>query len=162
MIRRSLWTDPTSRAEGATVKVRGILAAKGDAVETIQPWASVGDVVDRLVTSNIGVLVVTSGSGIEGTVSERDIVRALGKHTAADLAGMPVSEIMSRGVPVCAADDDLTEVMTKMTRGKVRHLPVLTGGELTGLISIGDAIATRLSEVELESAVLRDLYIAGR
>lgn len=144
------------------MKVKGILAAKGDAVETIRPWATVADVVQRLVTSNIGVLVVTSGSGIEGTIAERDIVRALGKHAPADLAGMPVSEIMSRGVPVCAADDDLTEVMAKMTRGRVRHLPVLTDGELSGLISIGDAIAARLSEVELESAVLRDLYIAGR
>ena len=144
------------------MKVKRILAAKGDAVETIRPWANVADVVDRLVTSNIGVLVVTSGSGIEGTISERDIVRALGKHSPADLAGTPVSEIMSRGVPVCTADDDLTDVMAKMTRGRVRHLPVLADGQLSGLISIGDAIAARLSEVELESAVLRDLYIAGR
>jgi CBS domain-containing protein len=119
-------------------------------------------VVDRLVGSNIGALVVTSGSGVEGTISERDIVRALGKHPAGDVAALPVSEIMSRGVPVCTADDDLTEVMAKMTRGRVRHLPVLTDGQLSGLISIGDAIAARLSEVELESAVLRDLYIAGR
>jgi len=145
------------------VKVKGILAAKGRSVETVLPWASVGDALDRLTNANIGVLVVTAGENrIEGTISERDIVRALGKHDTGQLPEMQVAEIMSRGVPVCSAEDDLTQVMAQMTRSRVRHLPVLEHGRLAGLISIGDAIAARLSEVELQTAVLRDLYIAGR
>lgn len=145
------------------MKVKGILAAKGRSVETIRPWGTVADAVERLTTSNIGALVVTAGEDrIEGTISERDIVRGMGKHGPASLPGMQVGEIMSRGIPTCSAEDDLTHVMAQMTRSRVRHLPVLEQGKLAGLISIGDAIAARLSEVELESAVLRDLYIAGR
>lgn len=144
------------------MKVKEILAAKGRSVETIRPWATISDAVHRLITPNIGVLVVTAAEDrIAGTISERDIIRALGRHPAGDLSGMQVGEIMSRGAPVCSADDDLTLAMAQMTRSKVRHLPVLEDGRLAGLISIGDAIAARLSEVELESAVLRDLYIAG-
>ncbi len=142
------------------MNIEGIITAKGRTVETILPTRTVADAVQRMTATNIGALVVTrDGQKIDGMISERDVVRGLGRHGSA-VTEMAVSEIMSRGGPTCSPDDTLPQVMARMTRKRARHLPVVAGGELGGLVSIGDVIAARLSEVELETGVLRDLYIA--
>ena len=144
------------------MKVEAILAAKGRRVDTTPPGTKIAEAVQEMMTRGIGALVVSSdGERVEGVISERDIVRGLARAGAAMLR-MAVSEVMSRSVPVCSPQDTITHVMTEMTRSRHRHLPVLDAGKLCGIVSIGDVVKNRLEELELETAVLRDAYIAHR
>ena len=145
------------------MKVREILDAKGRGVVTVRPEASVSTVVHRLVLERIGALVVSEdGRHIAGVVTESDIVRALAKDGAAAVAsGRRVAELMTRNVATCTPEDTVKRVMAEMTRRRVRHLPVVEGGGLAGIVSIGDVVKSRLGEVELEADVLRDAYIAA-
>jgi CBS domain-containing protein len=145
------------------MKVESILRTKGRQVTTIQPWATIDDAVNRLLgPPKIGALVVTGvPSGLTGMITEQDIIRGLKQH-GSTLLERKVSELMSHHVRTCSAESTLAEVMTIMTHSRSRHLPVLDGGELAGLISIGDVVRCRLDEMELEAAVLRDLYAARR
>lgn len=141
------------------MKVHGILATKGSTVETIRPDASVAIAVDRLSALRIGALVVSAdGTGVAGTISERDIVRGLARH-GVRLLDLEVSEVMSRNVPVCSSEDTVKDVMAQMTRTRNRHVPVVENGELQGLVSIGDLVKHRVEELELQTNVLRDPYI---
>lgn len=143
------------------MKVESILRVKGHQVTTVQPWATVQQALTRLNgPPRIGAVVVTGvPRGISGMISERDVIRGLRTH-GEELLGMPVSEVMSRHVPTCSPTDYVSTVMVQMTRSRYRHVPVLTAGELVGLISIGDVVRARLDEMELEAGVLRDLYMA--
>ena len=145
------------------MKVREILDAKGRGVVTVRPEASVSTVVHRLVLERIGALVVSEdGRHIAGVVTESDIVRALAAAGAAAVAsGRRVAELMTRNVATCTPEDTVKRVMAEMTRRRVRHLPVVEGGGLAGIVSIGDVVKSRLGEVELEADVLRDAYIAA-
>jgi CBS domain-containing protein len=145
------------------MKVREILDAKGRGVVTVRPEASVSTVVHRLVLERIGALVVSEdGRHIAGVITESDIVRALAADGAAAVAsGRRVAELMTRNVATCAPEDTVKRVMAEMTRRRVRHLPVVEGGGLAGIVSIGDVVKSRLEEVELEADVLRDAYIAA-
>jgi CBS domain-containing protein len=147
-------------AEGATVNVRGVLAAKGDAVRTAHPWHSVEEVVRRLAgPPRVGALVVVGAGGtILGTINEQDIARGLHEH-GPDLLGLEAERLMRRHVPTCRPDDGLDHVMRVMTNARRRHLPVVDGGELVGIVSIGDVVLARLADIELEAAVLRDVAI---
>ncbi len=142
------------------MKVRDMLRAKGDHVETILPDATVTMAVHKLVANNIGALVVSvDGAEVLGVFSERDVVRALARQ-GAQLLELRVRDVMSRGTPWCAPDDPLSRVMAEMTRSRNRHLPVVDDGRLQGLVSIGDVVKHRMEEIELQSNVLRDAYIA--
>jgi CBS domain-containing protein len=144
------------------MKVEGILKAKGREVETIPPDATVPLVLHKLSTLGIGALVVSAdGREVLGTVSERDIVRGLNRHGERVLEKR-VADVMSRGGPVCTPEDSLEHLMAEMTRSRHRHVPVVDGGVLCGLVSIGDVVKHRLEEMELEVNVLRDRYIASR
>lgn len=144
------------------MKVDAILDAKGRSVETIRPDAPLDLALHRLATKEIGALVVSSdGERLEGVLSERDVLRALAKHGNRVLT-MQVSGVMSKWVPTCTPDTSIRDAMAEMTRTRNRHLPVIEGGLLRGLISIGDVVKHRLQEMELEASVLRDAYIAGR
>jgi CBS domain-containing protein len=145
------------------MEVREILDAKGRGVVTVRPEASVSTVVHRLVLERIGALVVSEdGRHIAGVVTESDIVRALAADGAAAVAsGRRVAELMTRNVATCTPEDTVKRVMAEMTRRRVRHLPVVEGGGLAGIVSIGDVVKSRLGEVELEADVLRDAYIAA-
>jgi CBS domain-containing protein len=145
------------------MQVRQILAAKGRRVVTIRPDATVSTVIHRLALERIGALIVSrDGVRLEGIVSERDIVQGLAER-GADLlgAGVPVSEIMTHHVITCTPDDSVKTVMQQMTQRRIRHLPIVDDGRLAGMISIGDVVKNRMEEVELESSVLRDAYIAA-
>jgi CBS domain-containing protein len=142
--------------------VEMILRAKGREVETIGGEATVTMAIHVLTTKGIGALVVSSdGERVDGVVSERDIVRGLARF-GADILGMRVSEIISRPVPACAPSDSVRHVMAEMTRTRQRHLLVVDETKLAGIVSIGDVVKRRLEELELETNVLRDAYIAHR
>lgn len=142
------------------MKVEAVLAAKGREVASINPSATLATVAQRLRLEGIGSLVVLEEGKLAGMISERDIVHAFAAHRA-EAAEIKVADVMARDLVTCRPEDSLTRVLGLMTRHRVRHLPVLEGGRLVGLISIGDAVKHRLDELELEAAVLRDAYIVG-
>ncbi|WP_219415974.1 CBS domain-containing protein [Pseudonocardia nigra] len=142
------------------MKIADILGSKGRNVHTVLPWLTVAEVVDRLNRHRVGaVLVCDENRAIRGIVSERDIVRALGKY-GSDLLGKPVSEVMTPHVETCEPDETVAHAMARMTFGRYRHLPVVVDGALVGLVSIGDLVKHRVREMELETGVLRDRVIA--
>jgi CBS domain-containing protein len=139
--------------------VASILKVKGRAVETVRADATLTAVASRLADKRIGAVVVTDRTGgIAGIVSERDIVHALAREGTVCL-DWPVSEIMTRDVLTCTEDDTLDQVMSSMTQRRCRHLPVVDGSKLTGIISIGDVVKHHIAEVEMEALAMRD-YIA--
>jgi CBS domain-containing protein len=142
------------------MKVDAVLAAKGREVASINPSATLATVAQRLRLEGIGSLVVLDDGKLAGMISERDVVHAFAAHRA-EASEIKVEDVMTRDLVTCRPEDSLTRVLGLMTRHRVRHLPVLEGGRLVGLISIGDAVKHRLDELELEAAVLRDAYIAG-
>lgn len=144
------------------MKVEAILKVKGRQVETIEPDERMSTAVHRLATLGIGALVVTrDGDHVEGIVAEREVVRGLSRNGAAML-DMHVSALMNRAVPVCSPEDSVKHVMAEMTRTRNRHLPVVVGGRLAGLVSLGDVVKNRVEEMEMEVAIRRDTYIARR
>ena len=143
------------------MSIEGILRRKGTEVTTIAPEASTKSAVDWLRAKNIGALVVASGNAVLGLISEREIVHAFSRY-GETAASMPVKEIMQYGVTTVSPDESVNRVMNLMTRHRVRHMPVLRGGNLSGIVSIGDVVKYRLEELELETNVLRDVYNATR
>ena len=142
------------------MKVADILRVKGSAVSTVGPDTSVVVALHRLKTGGIGALVISAdGERIEGLLSERDIVRGLADR-GAQLLDLNVRDVMTKHVITCSPDDVLPLVMSEMTRRRVRHLPVVESDRLVGIISIGDIVKARLEELELETNVLRDAYLA--
>jgi CBS domain-containing protein len=141
------------------MNVENILRQKGTDVATIGREATIRRAADWLRAKNIGALVVTTDNAVLGIISERDIVRALSQYGEA-VTSMSVKDIMTHGVVAVAPGDGLNRVMSLMIRHRVRHLPVLRNGELAGIISIGDVVKHRLDDLELETNVLRDVYIA--
>jgi CBS domain-containing protein len=141
--------------------IESILRRKGTAVATIAPDASVKRAADWLRAKNIGALVVMSENVLAGLISEREIVDAFSRHGAA-AASMLVKEVMQYGVTTVSPDESVYRVMKLMTHHRVRHMPVVRGGKLIGIVSIGDVVKHRLEDLELETNVLRDVYAAAR
>jgi len=136
--------------------VKAILSRKGNDVVTADPNASLGEAVKTLAARRIGAIVVTGADRrIVGILSERDVVRVLAEK-GPDALATPIAEVMTRKVTTCSARDTVSELMERMTEGKFRHLPVVEQGRLTGIISIGDIVKSRVHEMEQESAALRD------
>ena len=135
--------------------VRAILDTKGHHIESVEPDAKLSAAIKILSERKIGAVLVMSKGRIEGILSERDIVRVLGERGAAVL-DEPVSAVMTRKVVSCRPADTVAAIMEMMTLGKFRHLPVLEGEKVVGLISIGDVVKWRLHEMERESDALRD------
>ena len=139
--------------------VAAILAEKGRGVVTTTPAATVGEAVDTLASHKIGALVIVDKSKrIVGIVSERDVVRAIARGGAQALSEA-VETVMTRKVVTCTEDETINDVMTRMTRGRFRHLPVATNGRLAGIVSIGDVVKARIEQVEREAEEMR-AYIA--
>lgn len=146
------------------MKVADILRIKGDEVRTVQSWVSIAEAVQLLSgPPPVGALVVSDdGRGrLDGLLSERDVVRRLGTDGPA-LLGRTVGDVMVHLPVTCTPDATLAEVMATMTRSRHRHLPVVVGGRVRGLVSIGDVVRQRLAEMQTEAGVLRDVYIASR
>jgi CBS domain-containing protein len=142
------------------MKVADILSAKGSRVVTVLPGETIANLANRLQIEQVGAMVVSrDGVTVEGMISERDIVAGLAEHGAA-LPGMTVSSLMARAVTTCSPDDSIADISRTMTRRRVRHLPVVRGGRLVGIVSLGDVVKHRLDEMEMEANVLRDYAIA--
>lgn len=139
--------------------VRKILSLKGSDVVTIAPDKRLLDAIALLTKHRIGALVVTANDRqVVGILSERDIVRLL-SNTDNNRFENAVSSAMTKEVKTCRPDDTIQHVMQVMTAGRFRHMPVVDGGKLSGVISIGDVVKLRLEEMERESEHLKQ-YIA--
>jgi CBS domain-containing protein len=142
--------------------VADILRHKGRHVSTVRSVDSVEAAVRKLYDERIGALVVVDRWGkLAGMFSERDVLHALARH-GAEVLTYEVHELMTPDVTTAAPTDRIDDVMKVMTAHRVRHLPVMEGQELVGLVSIGDLVKHRLDEKEQEAAVLRDITRARR
>jgi len=140
--------------------VKAILEEKGREVATIAPDATLAAAAKVLAERHIGAIVVTRPNGaIAGILSERDIVRTVAADGAAALK-RPVSDAMTAKVKTCREEHTVNDVMSLMTKGRFRHLPVEKDGKLGGIISIGDVVKRRIEDVEREAEHIR-AYIAS-
>lgn len=145
-----------------TMRVADMLKIKGDSVKTIEPSSTIRVLADRLKSERVGAMVVINPQGeVLGIISERDIARGV-VDFAADLPLLKVSTLMTKDVITCQPEDTVAAVAKVMTQRRIRHLPVVVGGKLAGLISIGDVLKHRLDEVQLEANVLRDFALARK
>lgn len=139
--------------------VSQILRTKGDSVFTIGPAESVGAVAGLLHSRGVGALVVLENERVAGIVSERDIVRAIAAHGAGVLS-RPVSDFMTANVHFAEPGETIDSLLSRMTDRRIRHLPVCKNDRLVGIVSIGDLVKWKISEVEAEADGLK-AYIAA-
>ncbi|WP_129669931.1 CBS domain-containing protein [Phytoactinopolyspora endophytica] len=130
--------------------VSDLLRIKGSSVVTVRPDDDVRALLALLAEHHIGAVVVSAdGAAIDGIVSERDVARALNRQGAAVLSH-EVSSIMTAEVRSCAPDTHLDELSQVMTEGRFRHVPVVMDGRMVGIVSIGDVVKSRMTELEVE------------
>ena len=138
------------------MKVRDILQAKGVEVVTIQPEATIHDAMTLLVKRRIGsLMVIAEAQKIVGIITERDILRECAARSER-VQETPVQEVMSTNLIIGVPDDEIGYVMGIMTQNRIRHLPIITGEKLEGVISIGDVVKAQLEEKEFENRYLKD------
>ncbi len=143
---------------GTPMLVQHILQQKGDIkVITVKPGATVANAAELLSQHRIGALIVsTDGKHVSGILSERDIVRELGRRGPASLSDT-VETLMTAKIISCARQDRTNDVLQKMTDGRFRHMPVMDGAEMVGLISIGDVVKARLAELTTDLDALEGM-----
>lgn len=142
--------------------VRDLLNRKPTGFVSIDPTSSVAMASKRLMDEGVGGLpVMSEDGGLVGFLSERDIVRLV-HDGSGDIRGRPISEVMRRPAPTCSADDPVRSVMARMTKERLRHLVVMDGKRIAGVISVGDIVKQRLEQLETEAGVLRDYVAAQR
>ena len=138
------------------VLVKDILASKGTNVVTINPTAGLIEATNLMAERRIGAIVILGADDrIVGILSERDIVRVLAEHGPKVLSE-PVSQVMTRDVKTCSEDENIGDLMSRMTVGKFRHLPVVQREKLIGIVSIGDVVKSRVEEINQEAQTLRE------
>lgn len=140
--------------------VQQILGSKASGgVLSVKPTDSVSDAIKLLSEKRIGSVVVSAnGESLDGILSERDVVRELGRRGAAVLAE-PVSALMTAKIVTCDESDSADQILQMMTDGRFRHLPVMRNGKIIGLISIGDVVKARLSELSMEKNALEGMIM---
>ncbi|SHE70951.1 CBS domain-containing protein [Litoreibacter ascidiaceicola] len=140
--------------------VSHILKLKADdGVVTIGPEASVADAASMLSERRIGSVVVSSDSKTAlGILSERDIVREIGKRGASCLSET-VDSMMTKKLVTCSKSDRADSILSTMTDGRFRHMPVIEDGEMVGLITLGDVVKARLSELAMEKDALEGMIM---
>lgn len=143
--------------------VNQILVLKGNSeIVTIDPSKTVADAAKLLSERRIGAVVVSEdGTTPLGILSERDIVRALGRNGASVLDG-PISELMTRKLSTCVIGENALTVLERMTEGRFRHMPVVDEtGQMIGFVSIGDAVSARLKELHAEKEALTGMIMGS-
>jgi CBS domain-containing protein len=145
------------------MRVRDLLGKKrSQGAVTIMASADVATAARMLMHHNIGGLPVVGIDGsLVGFLAERDIVQAVNR-TPGGVRDLPVELVMCRPAPTCSADDSLHEVMARMNHERLRHVVVLDGRSIAGILSVGDLVKHRVEELELETGVLRDFVLAQR
>ncbi|MDN3712220.1 CBS domain-containing protein [Paracoccus cavernae] len=144
--------------------VNQILSMKAsNEIVTVHPDTLVAEATRILSERRIGAVVVSEDDGktASGILSERDIVRALGRNGPEILNG-PIGELMTRKLVTCTTGEDALTILERMTEGRFRHLPVVNDkGELLGLVSIGDAVSARLKELHAEKEALTGMIMGA-
>jgi CBS domain-containing protein len=141
------------------MRITDVLRGKGSSVATVEPTASVSELVALLAQHNVGALPVVDAERLVGIVSERDVVRRL--HLGgAGLLQLRVADIMSASVTTCEPGDKIEDLARIMTERRFRHMPVVENGSLVGIVSIGDLVKARIDLLETEREQLQS-YIAG-
>lgn len=141
------------------MKISDILARKGTSVVTVDPERSVHDAMRVLVEHNIGSVVVTRDQSIVGILTERDVLR-LGASAPDGLTSTSVGDVMTTELVVAVREDSVDYAAAVMTASRIRHLPIVDGDGLVGVVSIGDIVDALKQEKEVENRYLRD-YIQG-
>ena len=132
-----------------------ILKGKGKDILSIHQGETMTSVAQMLQEKRVGaLLVMDSDGGLQGVISERDLVRAVASEGEVAL-GRLVSAFMTSDLVLASADDTIDEALGKMTRRRIRHLPVMRGEELVGVISIGDLVKNKIAEAEAETDALK-------
>ena len=164
-VRKDDETDRTSSQSIATnttayqSTVKDVMGGKPDVVHTIRPQQTLHEAVELLRDHRIGALPVTDASRkVLGILSERDIVRKLADAPGKTLPHK-VEEVMTTKVETCSADDPLVTVLRRMTEGRFRHMPVVEDGTLVGILTIGDAVHFRLTQLEHEALQIKQLIV---
>lgn len=139
--------------------VESILRTKGRDIFTIRPDQALMEAVDMLAEHRIGVMMVCEKKKLVGVLSERDVVGGLRRHRTAALT-QPIKLFMSSPVITCHPKDQVKDLMEIMSSRRIRHLPVVEGDAILGMISIGDVIKHRMAAKQMEIAVLRDFALA--
>lgn len=134
--------------------ISAVLRSKGSEIETITAHATVGDAVARLGARRIGALPVVEGDEIVGILSERDVIYGLRDH-GADVLGWPVERAMSSPAITVTPDTGALAALALMTQRRIRHLPVVEGGGIVGIVSIGDLVKYRMERIEAEAEAMR-------
>ncbi len=140
--------------------VAKILQSKGSTdVVSIAPGKAVSEAAGLLAERRIGSLVVSEdGTTVQGILSERDIVRELGRRGTGCLTET-VGDMMTRDIITCQKSDKAISVLGKMTKGRFRHMPVVEGGQMVGIVTLGDVVKYRLEEVEMEKTALEGMIM---
>lgn len=141
------------------MRIQELLKGKGSDVVTITSDTTIGELVQTLADHRIGAVVVVDDGVITGIISERDVVRAL-PGGAEGLLDRQVSSLMTSDVITCAPSDEVSSLAASMTEHRFRHLPVVQGDQLVGIVSIGDIVKFRLEELQGERDQLQS-YISS-
>ena len=134
--------------------IAAVLRDKGSAVETIAADTTVGDAVRRLGEKRIGALPVVDSGRIAGIFSERDVIYCLREH-GAEVLGWPVERVMTSPAITADPTTDVIAALAVMTQRRIRHLPVVEGGAIRGIVSIGDLVKHRMELIEAEAEAMR-------
>ena len=134
--------------------IAAVLRDKGSAVETIAGDATVHDAVRRLGEKRIGALPVVESGRIGGIMSERDVIYCL-RDRGADVLQWPVSKVMTAPAITVEPTTPILTALAMMTQRRIRHLPVVSRGELAGIVSIGDLVKHRIERIEEEAEAMR-------
>jgi CBS domain-containing protein len=134
--------------------IAAVLRDKGSAVETIAADSPISDVVARLGEKRIGALPVVTGGRIGGIISERDIIYCLREH-GAEVLGWPVSKLMTSPAITASIDTPVLAALALMTQRRIRHLPIVDGEQIRGIVSIGDLVKHRMERIEAEAEAMR-------
>ncbi len=138
--------------------VKHILLSKANTgTLTIKPGDTISEAAGILSEKRIGALIVSeTGDTVDGILSERDIVREIGKNGVGCMSDC-VRELMTSTVVACGPNDNVIRLMSKMSEGRFRHMPVVEAGKLIGVVSIGDVVKARIDMIEQENAALTDM-----
>ncbi len=142
------------------MRIADILRSKGSAVATVTETTTVTGLLAELVMHNIGAMVVVGPDGVVGIVSERDVVRKLYEH-GPELLRHQVADIMSTVLVTCTPEDLVDDLSALMTNKRVRHVPVIQGGRLIGIVSIGDVVKNRMEQLQAEQERLQAYITQG-